>query len=114
MEVLSIQEEQKIFEAKLELILQWKDPRVQFFNLKPNSQDNPLTLDEQLSLWTPTLVFRNSKEELVTVNDEAAAMRIKREGKGMISENSVSEVMDVYPGSANSIILSRIYSAQFY
>ena len=114
MEVLSIQEEQRIFEAKLELTLQWKDRRVEFHNLKQKNQDNLLTLDEQLSLWTPTLFFRNSKEELVTVNDEAALMNIRREGKSMMSENNVTGVMDEYPGSENSIIMSRIYSAQFY
>ena len=114
MEVLSIQEEQRIFEAKLELTLQWKDRRVEFHNLKQKNQDNLLTLDEQLSLWTPTLFFRNSKEELVTVNDEAALMNIRREGKSMMSENNVTGVMDEYPGSENSIIMSRIYRAQFY
>ena len=71
-------------------------------------------MDEQLSLWTPTLVFWNTKQQLRTRNDKNTFASVRQEGNGSIIEQKNNEDIMVYQGSENSILLSRVYSIKFY
>ena len=75
---------------------------------------NSLTLDEQLLLWTPTIVFWNTKEQLRTVNDENTFANIKQQAEGSIIDSEVNEDIEIYAGSENMITISRVYSVQFF
>ena len=63
-EVQTIEEEAKNLGLKLQISLQWTDARVQFYNLKHDEHKNSLTQDEQQDIWTPTIVFRNTRERM--------------------------------------------------
>ena len=114
MAVQDIQEVAQYLELKIKISLHWMDARVSFFNIKSDENMNLLSLDEQLALWTPSIVFWNTKEQLRTINDKNTFASIKREGNGTIIENSVSEDIEVYRGSQNGITISRVYSIQFF
>ena len=114
MVVQDIQEVAQYLELKLKISLQWMDARVSFYNIKPDEDMNMLSLDEQLTLWTPTIVFWNTKEQLRTINDKSTFASIKREGKGSIIDKEVNEDIEVYSGSENGITISRVYSMQFF
>ena len=43
--------------------LRWKDPRISFKDLRNGTALNPLSDDEILSLWTPTLGLTNGLSE---------------------------------------------------
>ena len=60
MVVQDIQEVAQYMELKFQIMLQWVDARVLFYNLKTDEKMNSLSLEEQLSLWCPTLVFWNT------------------------------------------------------
>ena len=114
MVVQDIQEVAQYLELKLKISLQWMDARVSFYNIKPDEDMNMLSLDEQLTLWTPTIVFWNTKEQLRTINDKSTFASVKREGKGSIIDKEVNEDIEVYSGSENGITISRVYSMQFF
>ena len=114
MVIQDIQEVSQYIEVKFELSLQWKDARVLYYNIKPNEEMNTLTMDEQLSLWTPTLVFWNTKHQLRTMNDKNTFASIRQEGNGSMIEKETNEDIMVFQGSENSILLSRVYSIKFY
>ena len=114
MVVQDIQEVAQYLELKLKISLQWMDARVSFYNIKPDEDMNMLSLDEQLTLWTPTIVFWNTKEQLRTINDKSTFASVKREGKGSIIDKEVNEDIEVYSGSENGITISRVYSIQFF
>ena len=114
MVVQDIQEVAQYLELKFSISLQWMDARVVYYNIKPDQKLNSLTLDEQLSLWTPTIVFWNTKEQLRTVNDDKTFGSIKREANGSIIGKEVNEDIEVYSGSENGITISRVYSIRFY
>ena len=65
-----IQEVAQYLELKFSISLQWMDARVVYYNTKPDQNMNSLTLEEQQALWTPTIVFWNTKEQLRTLNDD--------------------------------------------
>jgi hypothetical protein len=84
MVIQDIQEVAQYLEVKFQISMRWKDARVTFYNIKPDESMNSLTLDEQLALWTPTVVFWNTKEQLRTLNDKNTFTSIKQEGNGSI------------------------------
>ena len=84
MVIQDIQEVAQYIEVKFKINLQWKDARVIFYNLKEDENMNSLTLEEQLALWTPTIVFWNTKNQLRTINDKTTFASIKQQGDGSI------------------------------
>ena len=114
MVIQDIQEVSQYIELKFEITMQWRDARVLFYNIKPDKEMNTLTMDEQLSLWSPTLVFWNTKHQLRTVNDMNTFASITQEGNGSIIEKESNEDIMVFQGSENSISLSSVYSIQFH
>ena len=114
MVVQDIQEVAQYLELKFKISLQWKDARVTFYNIKPDENLNSLTLEEQLALWTPTIVFWNTKQQLRTVNDKITFASIRREGTGSIIGKEINQDIEVYSGAENRITISRVYSIQFY
>ena len=96
MVVQEIQEVAQFLKLKFRLSLTWKDARVSFYNIKTNEVLNSLTLDEQLTLWTPTIVFWNTEKQLKTINDENSFASINRGGKGSIIDRTVDEDIEVY------------------
>ena len=114
MVIQDIQEVAQYMEVKFKITLQWVDARVMFYNIKLDENMNSLTLHEQMALWTPTIVFWNTKNQLRTVNDQNTFASIKREANGSIIEKEVNEDIEVYQGSENTISISRVYSIQFF
>ena len=84
MVIQDIQEVAQYLEVKFKINLQWKDARIIFYNLKENENMNSLTLDEQMILWIPTIVFWNTKDQLRTINDKTTFATIIPEGNGTI------------------------------
>ena len=114
MVVQDIQEVAQYLELKFKVNLQWKDARVLFYNIKTDEMMNSLSLDEQMILWTPTIVFWNTKNQLRSLNDENTFGSIRRDANGSINEKEVNEDIEVFTGSENGITISRVYSIQFY
>ena len=114
MVVQDIQEVAQYLELKLKITMRWKDARISYYNIKQQQDMNSLTMDEQQALWTPTIVFWNTKEQLRTVNDRNTFASIEREGNGTMIEKEINEDIEVYSGAENGITISRVYSIQFY
>ena len=114
MVVQDIQEVSQYLELKFKITLQWNDARLLFYNIKPDQRMNSLTLDEQFSIWTPTIVFWNTKQQLRTINDRTTFTSIKREGNGSVISKESSEDIEVFTGSDNTIVMSRVYSIKFF
>ena len=114
MVIQDIQEVAQYLEVKFKISLQWKDARVMFYNIKTDERMNSLTMEEQLSLWTPTIVFWNTKEQLRTLNDKNTFASIRRDGNGSTIGKEINEDIEVYPGSQNAITVSRVYSIRFF
>ena len=68
MVILDIQEVGQFIELKFELAVSWRDSRVLFYNIKQDESMKSLTLREQLDLWSPTMIFWNTKEQLKSIN----------------------------------------------
>ena len=114
MVIQDIQEVAQYLEVKFKINLQWKDARIIFYNLKENENMNSLSLDEQMILWIPTIVFWNTKDQLRTINDKTTFATIIPEGNGTIIGKEINEDIETFDGSENTISISRVYSIQFF
>ena len=114
MGVQDIQEVAQYLKLKFMISLQWMDARVSFYNIKMDETLNSLSLGEQLSLWTPTLIFWNTEKQLKTVNDEKSFASILRSGNGSIIDRAVNEDIELFTGDDNMITISRVYSIKFF
>ena len=75
---------------------------------------NSLSLAEQLILWSPTIVFWNTKDQIRTKNDENTFASIKRESDSSMIGKENKEDIEVFTGSDNGITMSRVYSIKFF
>ena len=114
MVVQDIQEVGQYLELKFRLSLKWRDARIQLYNLKLDEALNALSLEEQLKLWTPTIVFWNTKQQLKSKNDHETFAIVKRTGNGTIIDRSVAEDIEVFKGKENDLTFSRVYSIKFF
>ena len=107
MVIQDIQEVSQYMEIKFEISMEWMDARVTYHNIKQDQFMNSLTLEEQFSLWTPTVVFWNTKEQLRTINDGKTFATISRIGNGSIIDKEVNDDIEEYLGSENPVTISR-------
>ena len=128
--ILDIAEVDSLLELQFNLILNWRDQRLQFRNLKESDYLNTVSHEEAHSIWYPKLEFFNTKEKLVaevmmgSLNldiaqfplfqyDKKASMLIKRTGKYHISEINHLHNNHMYDGKDNDLVLSRIFTTKF-
>ena len=84
LKILEIGEVQMLFRNKFKLYMQWSDSRVTFYNLQENSILNTLVEEEKMKIWTPSLIFDNTDQQVQTSMDKKSLISVKREGKELI------------------------------
>ena len=114
MTIQDIQEVAQFLKLKFKISLQWNDARITFYNIKPDEKMNSLSLEEQLFIWTPTIVFWNTEKQLRTVNDKTTFASVRRDGAGSPIGKEVNEDIEEYAGSVNPITIHRVYSIEFF
>lgn len=113
-DVLEISEVQSKFSTKYVLILQWKDPRLNFENLKENSNLNSLTSEEKTKIWVPTVTLKNTRSNERSKNDERSVIRIIRNGK--LERKGIWQLTNnryLYKGKENPVVIERPYDTDF-
>ena len=114
MVVQEIKEIQQVPQLKFRLRMSWLDARLDFFNIKLDETMNVISLDELNRIWLPVIIFHNTEEGQITINDGKSFATINRTGQGSGSDSSISEDIDIYKGSENSISISRLYNIDFF
>ena len=95
--------------TKFTLILEWKDHRLTYYNLKQQSGANIISMDDRTKMWIPPLVLNNTDEYIKVQNDEDANIVIRRLGGHTIAPIEELNENYVYSGAENSIIFGLGY-----
>ena len=98
------------FNAKIKLILYWKDYRLTFTNLQPNG--NILEEKNRLSIWMPPLQFTNTPKRILE-NDDETTISVIRTGKYVLNEINELHEARVFKGDENMMRYSRNYQKDF-
>ena len=101
--IQEIREIQQILQLKFSLRMSWLDSRLDFYNIKLDKSVNVISLEELNKIWLPVVVFDNTAKSQRTINDAKAFTTINRMSKGTGSDSSISEDIDIYKGSENTI-----------
>ena len=62
---------------QLVLGMNWKDPRIVFHNLKEDHHLNLMSYAEQTGIWVPDIIFVNTEDKFVTLNDIKAHIVVR-------------------------------------
>ena len=111
--ILDIQEVQKILALKFNMEANWKDSRLQFYNLKEDEELNTLMFSEKQQIWVPTILFSNTRDDLTSTNDKYAFAKVIRSMNGTLLSLESNEDILEYKGSENEIKINRIYEVDF-
>ena len=95
MVVQEIKEIEQILQLKFNLRMTWVDARLDFFNIKLKETMNVISMAELNRIWLPIIIFDNTEEGQITINDDKAAATINRTGQGTGSDSSISEDIDI-------------------
>ena len=98
------------FNAKINLIMEWKDYRLTFVNLQADG--NLLDQESKGMIWIPPLQFKNSQRRTLK-NDEEATISIIRSGKFRLNEIHEVHEARLYKGDENDLRYSRRYQMDF-
>ena len=112
--IQEIKEIQQILQLKFRLRMTWFDARLDFFNIKVDENMNIISIDELNKIWLPVVVFDNTEKGQRTISDDESFATINRMSKGTKSDSSISEDIDIYKGSENTISISRLYNIEFF
>ena len=84
-------------------------------NLKTNKNLNVLQLDGQRKIWTPDIIFTNTKNSDQSVIDEKSSIRVLPDKDFFYEQSTFTERRNTYkfPGSRNFLELSRFYRIDF-
>ena len=96
-EVLGVNEKENQIEAKIETTLKWYDHRVNFYNLKKESFLNALRITDVKRVWSPKVIFSNTKES-ANIQDslDKAIMHVDRKGNSTPSGPHVMDETDIF------------------
>ena len=99
------------FEAKIRLLLTWKDYRLDFANLQ--AKGNIIEEEVQTKLWTPPIRFANTKHG-VLLNDEETTMEIIQVGTFVANDINDLHEANIFKGNENELNYSREYQENFH
>ena len=94
--------------------MEWLDGRLEFYNIKLDEAMNVITTEELERIWLPIIVFDNTESDQRSILDGKSFATIKRMKRGIGSDSTFSEDIDIYKGSENTITMSRLYNIEFF
>ena len=95
------------------LLMQWIDPRLQFYNLRNAYDLNTLSNTVQSQIWVPALSFPNARQAEGTVVDELSLTRIVRNGNSLKDDITNAVESNRFLGLDSPIIMTREYFVKF-
>ena len=95
------------FEVSFRLHSTWVDERLTYADLKHNTNMNTLTEKEKEDIWTPNIVFSNTKSQNKVIKDTDAIARISRFGSFRVGGREEAIRAFYFKGSENPQIPSN-------
>ena len=113
LKILEIDEVAMLYRTKYTVNQEWLDPRITFYNLHWNQELNNLVEEEKQMIWTPSLIFQNTDENIRTLTDSESTISVKRESN--FTQNTISENDNTYifKGMDNPLEMNRVYETDW-
>ena len=113
--ILKLDELAETMYVKYVLVTKWSDPGLDFHNLKKNIDQNVLSQREMAGIWTPKVVFENTKATVTSVLDEDSIIRIVPNPNFTHARTNLQNPQNIYvfKGINTEVEMSRSYDTEF-
>ena len=114
-EILKVEEIGQVFHVKYILSTTWIDPGLTYHNLKINPDQNILSEVEKLSIWTPKLIYANTKATETSILDNDSLIRILPDANFNFTKTSMKDQQNIYifNGESTKLEMTRAYETEF-
>ena len=115
LKIVSMEEVQHKIEFQFEIILEWKENRATYLNLKKKTSLNALTDAEINTLWLPYVIYANTdmKEAVQLENGLKTTIVVNRQGNFTRSGPEDMDEIELFEGKENKLIMSQTYTKSF-
>ena len=117
LKIVSMEEVAHSIDLQFQIVLQWRDNRLTYLNLKTKSSLNALSDYDIFSLWLPRVIYSNTdQKETTKVGEEwgwSTAVTITREGNFSRSPPATVDEIEIFQGEENSLVLRQVYTKKF-
>ena len=112
--ILNVDDENEEFYISFTLKTQWFDPRLVFNNLKKREDLNVLSPVHYIAIWTPTLIFYNTKSKQESTL-EGSIVKVIPNTNFTFETADMSSTHNAYlfKGSENRLEISQAYNIKF-
>ena len=115
--VVAIAEEDHSIELQFQIMLEWKENRAVYQNLKNESYLNALSMEEINRLWLPLVIYTNTDQQETTrlgcCVEWSTYVLVKREGDFRRSELEDLDEAELFKGEENSLLMVQSYTHKF-
>ena len=113
--ILSITEIDQLIYISYDLVMEWRDPRLEYQDIKHNIDLNVMSLADIENIWVPRLNFKNTRSALETEMDKKIIAKIIPSANFTYERGDMSQKNNkyIFKGSENSIFMSRAYDTHF-
>ena len=102
------------YRTEFTVILSWVDSRLVYNNLRTESSMNYIRPEETQQIWFPDFYFDNTQKKIKSSIDALSALRVVRNGSGVLSSNQETENKLIFTGKENFMEYERFYSEEFH
>ena len=114
LDIIKIAEDDNKIVIKFRIILQWKDGRVSYQNIKKKVYLNALKQYEIEKLWTPYVIYKNTENnDATTTQDIFTSVTVTREGNFTRSPPSSIDEVEIFQGDENTLTMNQSYTKEF-
>ena len=121
LKIVGMEEVQHKIELQFEIILEWKENRATYLNLKEKTSLNALTDGDIETIWLPYVIYANTDmKEAVQLDDGLKTTIVVNIGTieettPVVTRGTVEEVdeIEVFRGQDNTLIMSQSYTKNF-
>lgn len=115
--VVEIEEVDHSIHLKFQIILEWKETRATFLNLKHDTTLNTLTDEDINRLWLPLVIYDNTDQEETTRPGSPwewmTTVTITREGEFTRSGMEEVDEAEIFQGRENRLTMYQTYTHEF-
>ena len=115
LKIVSLEEVSHTIDFQFSIVLEWKENRVDFQNLKQETSLNALTIEEIHSLWLPYIVYgnTNNKEAVELDMGVKTTITVTREGAFVRSGPEEVDETELFRGDENKLTMNQTYTKNF-
>ena len=115
LKIVSMEEVQHKIDFKFRIILEWKENRAVYYNLKDDPSLNALTDADISNMWLPYVIYDNTDmTEAVRLEDGLkTTVVVNRDGSLTRTKVDVLDEIEIFEGKANRLSMFQTYTKSF-